>query len=76
MTYGAAALETTPVFSATMPNSNNSDILVDRARLSVKMYDARPTSQSLAVDNASSSVSNWNTGAIGPNISSLQTRIS
>lgn len=74
-TYGVAAFETTPVFSATMPNCKSSEILAARFRFSVNRYDASPTSQSFATEIASSSVSNLKIGATGPKISSLQTRM-
>lgn len=75
-THGVAAFDTTPVFIATIPNCSNSETLDARFRFSVNKYDASPTSQSLAMEITSSSVSNWKIGAIGPKISSRHTRIS
>ena len=75
-THGRAASEMTPVFRATMPNWSCSVMRVARLMSCVKMYAARPTSQSFAMDSTASSVSNENTGAMGANISSLQTRMS
>lgn len=70
-THGAAGSLINPVLTPTIPTSNASATLYTLCKSLEKKYPANPTSAVFAISTTSFSVSNGNSPATGPKVSSL-----